>query len=589
MNNIQFVPLSKIVFNRFQQPGVQDDAKIAEIAESVLQHRDNGTKGVLQVPTARVVTDPSIENGMFELAFGHHRYLALQMLAQNDPFFDEMPLIVRELSDIEMFELMAIENFQRRDISPIEEARTFHDYGTKFDKTWSDTAQKFGKTEEYVRNAVRLLNLPPTVQEMVKQGTLNKTDARDLLVLQKVGGAALVQAAVENLTTAPDEEEEDADPRLAREVISQTIRMSEHTKWLDQSEDWFSANKKFPRKHLKPLTAKEIEPFVRFADGYGEGVPILLINEIVKLIAAGMDVTDEAFPQLDPDGLARIRVLANPTPCEKCPFHAVLDGSHFCGIPLCKDRKVDAWEKKNLDDLSDAVGVPFYQKGDGVFVKLNHYDDADKKLWKAKGPDLRLMPAKYMWNNFDGLDTNVCAVVIGQAAVKRAKKEVAEGDQIEDGRKQEQHARAITTMKHAHETLFVWEVASRAFASLFDGLTNESVLFAIVNRGLFENYLPLPDELDNDDVIAAAKKIAKKADRLKEYRRFMAASLIDMELPYDPDRYDKNKKTILSCAKSLEKLAERFELKLAKDFMTQAETYQKELDAAVKELQEIQK
>jgi ParB family chromosome partitioning protein len=587
VNNIQFVSLSQIVFNRYQQPGAQDDAKIAEIADSLLQYRDNGTKGLLQVPTARVVTDQSIENGMFELAFGHHRYLAFQKLAQDDPFFREMPLIVRELSNIEMFELMAIENFKRRDISPIEEARTFHDYCTIFNKSWSETAKKYGKTDEYVRNAVRLLNLPESVQEMVKQGTLNKTDARDLLVLQKVGGEALVQAAVEELTGKYDDEE-DADPRTAREVISTTIRMSAHTKWLDHSEDWFSANKKFPRKHLKPLTAKEIEPFVRYADGYGEGVPILLIDEIVKLIAGGMDVTDEAFPQLEPEGLARIRVLANPTPCEKCPFHAVLDGSHFCGIPLCKDRKVDAWEKKKLDDLAEAVGVPFYQKSDGVFVKLNHYEDADKKLWNAKGADLRLMPAKYMWNNFEGLDNSVCAVVVGQTAEKRAKKEVAENDQIVDGRKQEQQARAIMNMKHAHETLFVWEVASRAFASLFDGLTNEGVLFAIVNRGLFENYLPLPDELDNDDVIIAAKKIAKKADRLKEYRRFMAANLIDVEKPYDPDRYDGNKKTILRCAKSLEELAGRFELKLPKDFMTQAEAYQKELDAAVKEYQEMQ-
>src|SRR5690606_35999601 len=134
----------------------------------------------------------------------------------------------------------------------------------------------------------------------------------------------------------------------------------------------------------------------------------------------------------------------------------------------------------------EAVGVPFYQKSDGAFVKLNHYEDADKKLWNAKGPDLRLMPAKYMWNNFDGLDNNVCAVVVGKTAEKRAKNGAVASDQMENRNKREEQERVIRRIKRDHETLFLWEVASRAFASLFDGLTNESVLFAIVNRGLFE-------------------------------------------------------------------------------------------------------
>jgi ParB-like chromosome segregation protein Spo0J len=99
-NTIQNIPLEKIVKNRFQPEGVRDIAKIAEIASSLIQNKNNGTKGLLQVPTARKNDD-----GMYELAFGHHRVYAFlhNTNTVGDLFFSEMPLIVRELTDIEMF------------------------------------------------------------------------------------------------------------------------------------------------------------------------------------------------------------------------------------------------------------------------------------------------------------------------------------------------------------------------------------------------------------------------------------------------------------------------------------------------------
>ena len=74
MSDIQLVPLTQIVFNRFQQSDAKNEAKILEIASSINQHRDNGTKGLLQVPTARL-----LEGGKYELAFGHHRFMAFQI------------------------------------------------------------------------------------------------------------------------------------------------------------------------------------------------------------------------------------------------------------------------------------------------------------------------------------------------------------------------------------------------------------------------------------------------------------------------------------------------------------------------------
>jgi ParB family chromosome partitioning protein len=171
-NTIQNIPLDKIIKNRFQPEGVRDIAKVAEIVSSLKQNENNGTKGLLQVPTARKNAD-----GLYELAFGHHRFYAFLHLTNTvgDLFFDEMPLIVRELTDIEMFELMAIENFHRRDIGPMEEAHTLNSYMTNFKMTSAETAKKFEKTEEYVRGSIRLLNLPKdfTAQALAYQAELD--------------------------------------------------------------------------------------------------------------------------------------------------------------------------------------------------------------------------------------------------------------------------------------------------------------------------------------------------------------------------------------------------------------------------------
>lgn len=580
---IQLIPLEEIMFNRFQYEGAQDDAKVLEIASSISQHRDNGTRGLLQVPTARRLTarqieDPSkIEIGPVELAFGHHRYLAFKKLAETDPFFAVMPVMVRELSDIDMFELMAIENFHRRDISPMEEARTFYAYMNTFGKTSVETAAKFEKTEEYVRQSVRLLNLPEPAMRLVEDGTLTKTEARDLLVLNKVGGEELVQKAMEAL--------QDEDFDSPKEAFSYALRQG--AQWLDKDAGWFSASKNFPHKHLPALTLGQLEEFVRYADEFGSGIPILVIKDILTHLSAGMEVTEDAFPQINPDDLLRIRVLANPTPCEKCPFHAVLDGSHYCGLKLCKDRKESAWEKKVFEDKVKKIGVPMYRKEDGPHLRLDPHEKADQKLWSEGSPDLRIMsrPRSYM-TNFEGLDGELQAVIVGETFLKRKAAIDKKNAKVDDENQREAEERDlrsnITRAKVEAILKFSWDAASRVFASALDGITSLEVLKFMLSE--INRSPDFPEDLDIDEVLKDLDSM-KKADALKHMRRVLVFGMIeryiyenDLEVPYN------DKKPVILHAKKLETIAGLWEVKLTKDFTSEAEKYQTELDAAIKEM-----
>lgn len=562
-NVIVNVPVNAIIFNHYQVDGTINRETVEEIKSSLIQNKDNGSKGLLQITRGRELAD-----GRYEQAFGRHRLIAFQELATQNDFWNEMPLLVSELSDLEMFELMGIENFSRRDISPVEEASIFNVYMTDFGKTSVEAAVKFGKSEEYVRQAIRILNLPEAAQAMLEQGTLNKSGGRDLLVLEKIGGVSLVADAIELIVARPEEN--------VSELVETVLRQSDNTHYLDKSADWFSANKNFPRKHLPALDFKTIGDVLEPTEGHEEELGYL--KDISRLISAGMEIADEDFPQVTSESLARLRVLANPTPCEKCPLHAVLNGDHYCGLPVCMERKVTAWKAKVQEDKINEIGVPLYQKSDGPYVKLDRYESADKKLWAAKGADLRIIPSKYEYNNFEGLDYETAAVLVGPAAEKRLKKiETANKKQETESVSRKNESR-IRETKREFALRFNWEVASRAFESALDGVPSPKILANLANISITD--ADFPEDVDNYNLVAEALKMKKTSDQTKELRRITMHGLIDMEVRFDLDA----KKQIIKLAKDFEKIAGEWGVKLPSDFNKQAETYQAELDAALKEL-----
>lgn len=163
---VQEVNIQEIRPNSFQPRRVFDEEKLAELAESVRVH------GILQPVVARAVI------GGYELVAGERRWRAAQLAG-----LKSIPAVVRELSEAEMMEIALIENIQREDLNPLEEAEAFQRLLTEFGLTQEDLAQRVGKSRSHIANILRLLNLPTEVQDYVSRGTISMGHARALLAL----------------------------------------------------------------------------------------------------------------------------------------------------------------------------------------------------------------------------------------------------------------------------------------------------------------------------------------------------------------------------------------------------------------------
>lgn len=157
--------ISEIEPNREQPRKEFDDAALAELADSIAQH------GVLQPLLVR----PLIGGG-YQLVAGERRWRASRMAG-----LTEVPVVVRQMSDQEMMELALIENLQREDLSPMEEAEGYRTLMESYSLTQEEVAQIVGKSRPAVANSLRLLALPNEIGEMVRSGELSAGHARALL------------------------------------------------------------------------------------------------------------------------------------------------------------------------------------------------------------------------------------------------------------------------------------------------------------------------------------------------------------------------------------------------------------------------
>lgn len=158
-------PIELIHPNPSQPRIVYRDEEMAELAASI---RD---RGVLQPILVRVRHD-----GQYEIVAGERRWRASQMAGLH-----VVPVIVRDLTDVEVMEIAIIENVQRSDLSAIEEARAYEVLMARFGRTQELVAQVVGKSRSHVANMLRLLTLPGDVQNLVLEGKLSAGHARALI------------------------------------------------------------------------------------------------------------------------------------------------------------------------------------------------------------------------------------------------------------------------------------------------------------------------------------------------------------------------------------------------------------------------
>ncbi len=220
----QRLPVEKLVPNPDQPRRHFDETALAELAVSIRE------KGVIQPLIVRA------KGEAFEIVAGERRWRAAQRAQVHD-----VPVIIREFTDTEVLEIGIIENIQRADLNPIEEAMGYRALIERFGHTQEKLSDAMGKSRSHIANLLRLLNLPEDVQAMLREGKLTAGHARALITAEdpsmlarKVVLEGLSVRQTETLTKAPEApkkaakkrvHEKDADTRALENDLSAALGM----------------------------------------------------------------------------------------------------------------------------------------------------------------------------------------------------------------------------------------------------------------------------------------------------------------------------------------------------------------------------
>lgn len=164
------IPRDKISANQFQPRTVFDEAKIEELARTIHMH------GVIQP----IVVRPTGTDGNYEIIAGERRFRAMSSLG-----WEEVPVIVRDLSDKETASIALIENLQREELTSIEEANAYQNLLELHAITQEALAQRLGKGQSTVANKLRLLKLPQEIQQALLDRKILERHARALLKIKE--------------------------------------------------------------------------------------------------------------------------------------------------------------------------------------------------------------------------------------------------------------------------------------------------------------------------------------------------------------------------------------------------------------------
>ena len=179
--SVATVPIAEVESNSSQPRKYFDEAALAELAESIRQH------GIIQPLTVR-----RLSSGYYQIIAGERRWRAARLAGLR-----EVPVVIIEADDRKAAELAMIENLQREDLNPMEEAQGYQTLIQQYHMTQEEAAQRVGKSRPAVANALRLLDLEESVQRQVAEGKLSAGHARALVplspALQKKAAEAILK------------------------------------------------------------------------------------------------------------------------------------------------------------------------------------------------------------------------------------------------------------------------------------------------------------------------------------------------------------------------------------------------------------
>lgn len=172
-DGIKMVRVSAIEPNRGQPRKEFDSESLSELADSIREH------GVLQPLLVRRMPGASLEDESYQLVAGERRWRAARMVG-----LAEVPAVIKELSEVQVMEMALIENLQREDLNPLEEANGYKELMNACNLTQEQVAKRVGKSRSAVANSLRLLNLPQEIRPFVVQGSLSAGHAKALLGIE---------------------------------------------------------------------------------------------------------------------------------------------------------------------------------------------------------------------------------------------------------------------------------------------------------------------------------------------------------------------------------------------------------------------
>jgi len=173
------LPVDRIQRGRYQPRRIFDEDKLRELADSI------AAQGMVQPIVVRAV-----DSDKYEIIAGERRWRAAQLAGLSD-----VPVVIKQVDDQAAMAMALIENIQRDDLNPLEEASALHRLLEEFGLTHQQVAQAVGKSRTTVTNLIRLLELDPAVKALLEEGALEMGHARALLALKE--GAQQAQAAMQ--------------------------------------------------------------------------------------------------------------------------------------------------------------------------------------------------------------------------------------------------------------------------------------------------------------------------------------------------------------------------------------------------------
>ena len=179
-SELQTLPIAKVEPRQDQPRALFDDDALQELADSIAQY------GLIQPITVR-----KLDSGYYQIIAGERRWRAARLAG-----LSEVPVRVMDADDRRTAELALVENLQREDLSPVEEARGYQALMREYGLTQEDAARAVGKSRPTVANALRLLNLSDAVLDMLEKGQLTAGHARALV---PIGDGALQLAAAKEV------------------------------------------------------------------------------------------------------------------------------------------------------------------------------------------------------------------------------------------------------------------------------------------------------------------------------------------------------------------------------------------------------